>query len=881
MKALLNRCFNPQSIGVVGATHKKEKIGFAVMQNLRHFDGRVYPVNPKYRKLEEKKCYTSVKGLPEPLDLAIITTPLHSIPEIISTLGAAGCACALIMTGNTAQSGADRDQYELELLDAAKRAGVRLIGPGSLGIQSPALGLNATFGVAMPPSGRIACITQSGTIGTAILDWAADKKVGFSRFVALGGMVDIAFDDLIDYFGTDGHTNCILLYMERVTNARRFMSAARAFARSKPMVVLKAGVTAEGARAIMLHSGGAAGDDAIYDAAFQRAGLIRVDSIQELFDCAHALASQPLPKGKRLSIVTNAGGPAILASDELSGRGGVLTSLQQGPSGKGSPHPGLDGAYRNPVHVGGDGSAQLFRQALHRCFSDPATDGLLAIVTPQHMTDPEGMAQALAEESKGRATPVFASWMGQEGVSEGRKVLEAFGIPWYPFPERAVAAFMRMARYREMLDLLHETPPVAPIEYEGLNQTKSIINMALAGGRSHLSQEEAFAFLSTYGISLKRDRVVYGAEQAIIEAEKMGFPVELSPIYPEGSDCDIRIIVRSAEGVRHAHQWLLSHIGQGAIEATRIGVLVNKPPVSGEVLYCHVQKDDVFGPVIFVATEPFAQSGFEGAKAALPPLNMALAGHLISEVSQKASFSANSKLLKEYSWAFQEVLCRFAHLLVCEPQVSRLEAGPFVLEKGAVMVAEAQVFLDTGWSGSEDPHRHLSIVPYPEHWVKRVTLNDGTPLVFRPIRPEDGPLEAALIKNTSKESLYFRFFGFVPGMDQRQLARFTHIDYDREMAIVAVRNIEGREEMLGVVRIVGDAWRKDAEYAILIADAWHGKGLGSLLTDYIMVIARAQGYERITATFLKHNTAMRRLFERKQFTINQGSEDVDEAEWIL
>jgi acetyltransferase len=885
MKAILNRFFNPQSIAVIGATLKQEKIGFAVMQNLRLFDGRVYPVNPKYRALGDNKCYEGIRDLPESVDLAVITTPLNRIPGIISSLGTSGVLCALILTGSTALSGAARRQYELELLDVAKRAGIRIIGPGSLGIQSPVLGLNATFGVAMPPPGRIAFITQSGTIGAAILDWAADKKVGFSRFVSLGGMVDIAFDDLIDYLGTDSQTNCILLYVERVTNARRFMSAARAFARAKPMVVLKAGVTAEGARAIMLHNGGAAGDDTVYDAAFQRAGVIRVHSIQALFDCAQALASQPLPKSNRLAIVTNAGGPAILASDELSERGGVLTSLQYGPSGKTPPE--TDEEYRNPVHIGGDGRVDAFRQAVSTCLADPGADGLLAIVTPQYMTDPEAMAQVLAEKAKGCGKPVLASWMGQKGVLGGRSVLEAFSIPWYPFPERAVTAFMHMARYREMLDLLRVAPSDAPIEYKGAGyrQTRGIIKRALSEGRPQLRPEEALAFLSAYGMTVERHEVLYETEQIVDRAVKIGFPVEMTQTdaatLPEGSERVIRIVVESEEGLRRAYQYMRAQYDHGGADAVRVDVMIKKAPMSAPSLYIHAQKDEVFGPVIFLGTGPFTMSDAKRGVAALPPLNMALAGHLIREVCQKASFSGNSILLKEGGQALQELLCRFAHLLVCEPQVRSVDAGPLVLHAEDVVVVGAQVLLDITWKGSEDPHKHLCILPYPEHWIKQVTLKDGTELVFRPIRPEDGPLEAALINNTSKESLYFRFFGFVPGLDQRQLARFTHIDYDREMAIVAVRIQDGKEEMLGVVRIVGDAWRKDAEYAILVSDAWHGKGLGSLLTDYIIDIARVQGYERVKAFFLKQNTAMRRLFERKQFTIRNGTDDADEAEWVF
>ncbi|MDX2135004.1 MAG: GNAT family N-acetyltransferase [Saprospiraceae bacterium] len=888
MKDILDRFFAPKAIAVFGATIRAEKVGFALMQNLKTYGGKVYPVNPKYTKIDGLKCYARAKDLPKGVDLAVITTPPDTVAAVVEACGKAGITCAMVLTAGFKEAGEAGQQRYRALRQAAQSAGVRLIGPNCLGLQSPALHLNASFASAMPPAGRLAFISQSGAMGSAILDWACDKKVGFSHFVSLGSMADIAFDHLIDYFGTDSHTACILMYMENMTHARRFMSAARAFARSKPIVVLKAGATREGARAAFLHTGSAAGDDAVYDAAFRRAGIIRVQTIQQLFDCAQALAYQPLPAGNRLAIVTNAGGPAILAADALAQRGGVLASLQPDSILHLQATLPEAASTQNPVDILGDGTADQFRQAVHTCLFDPNVDGLLAILTAQSMTDAKALAEVVVRESKPVfAKPVYAAWMGQKQVADGRKTLDAGKIPWYPFPERAVTVFMHMVRYRETLDLLHETPTDLPVELKDIHRKKAAALIALAHkqGRTLLNKTESKQLLAAYGIPVHIGLSAKSEDEAVQNALETGFPVAMkidSPdIWRKSEVHGVRLGIETEAGVRQVYRFLMENVRRIRPDARLLGVTVERMCPSDYALFIGAHRDPVFGPVIaFGAGGPGSEIWMDRT-VGLPPLNMALAKHLIRETRIGAVLDAYVSKPGAPLEQLQRVLCRFAYLLMDFPDVAEIAIEPYAMNDQGGSALDAQVRIERTPSAQREPYEHLSIHPYPTQWIRPAKLKDDTPVLLRPIRPEDEPLEAELVKQSSRESLYFRFFGFVPGLGHAQLARFTHIDYDREMAIVAIVENKGKEQIIGVVRIVGDAWRENAEYAILVADAWHGHGVGSMLTDYIIEIARAQGYKIITASFLKTNGAMRRLFERKKFRISGGQDEADNAVLVL
>ena len=826
MKQLLDQFFFPKSVAVLGATDKKEKVGYALLQNLLDFGGKVYPVNPKYSEVQGLPCFKRLKDLPERPDLVVVAIPAAQVPALMREFGAAGVQAVLIVSAGFRESGEAGAQLYHTLQKEAAAHGIRLIGPNCLGLLTPSIRLNATFSPSMPAQGRVAFITQSGALGSSILDWAIEKNVGFSHFVSVGNMADIGFEHLIDYFGADSRTSCILIYMEHLTNARKFMSAARAFARSKPIVILKAGSSPDGARAALMHTGASTGNDAVFDAAFHRAGVIRVQTIQQLFDCAQALAMQPLPSGDRLAIVTNGGGPAILALDVLAQRGGHLAVLSPKTLEKlEAILPPFRLNWENPVDVLGDCSVENYRASLRACLFDPGVSAVLAILTAQSMTDAAAVAEAVVAEAKQVYNkPVYTAWMGLRSVRSGREILESGKIPWYPFPERAVTVFMHMVRYRENLDLLYETPPDLPISLGGLQReaARQLLQQIRAAGRTVLSSEEAMAVLACYGIP--------GAEELETQNSKLKTP--------EPEERPLPAIFMGAD------------------------------------------KDPVFGPVI-----SFGMGGPDAAIWAdrafgLPPLNLALAQQLMDHTKLARLLRENAVYAPPPEYLPLQ-LCRLAYFVMDFPDVKSAAIQMLGTPQTASRVVEATMVLEENPVSHRLPYEHLCILPYPTQWMKNAVLKDGLAVLLRPIRPEDEPLEAAMVQETSRESLYFRFFGYTPGIDHRMLARFTHIDYDREMAIVAQIEVDGKPKLIGVVRIVGDGWRETAEYAILVADAWHGRGLGGLLTDYIIEIARVQGYKKITASFLKRNGSMRRLFERKGFRIWGGSDESDYSELIL
>ena len=880
MKAILDRFFQPKTIAVFGATDKPEKVSCAILQNLKSFEGKVLGVNPKYTTVMGFPCYKNAKSLPLVPDLAIIATPAPTVPALIGEIGKKGIRAALVISAGFKEAGAAGEKLHRELMFAADKHKVRIIGPNCMGLLTPALSLNATFSPSIPPPGRVAFISQSGAIGSAILDWAASKKVGFSYFASVGSMSDIGFDQLIDYFASDSHTACILIYMESLHNARKFLSAARAFARSKPIVVLKAGASAEGARAALSHTGAMAGNDAVYDAAFKRAGIIRVNGIQQLFDCAQALATQPLPAGNRLAIVTNAGGPAILATDALMKLGGTLSTLS--PETIQSLNNALPPAWSkgNPVDVLGDARAEQFRAALRACLFDPNVDAVLTILTAQSITDPTGVAEAVVAESRAVfGKPVYASWMGLEHVRKGREVLENGKVPWFPFPERAVDVFMRMVNYRENLEMLYETPADLPIEFPDIrrDEARAIVAKAQNENRVNLDEQESKNLLACYGIPVNTGRIVKTSAALSAALKETGFPVvmkiESPDIWHKTDVGGVWLDIANETEAQNAFHIMLENIRRRRPDARIEGVLVEKMmKVEHEVLIGSI-KDPVFGPVIVFGLGGTATEVWKDRTIGLPPLNLALARHLVEGTTVSKLLHGFRHLPAAPLEMLQTVLCRFAYLLMDIPDLREFDINPFAMNASGGMALDAAGTLEHNPTRQREPYDHLSILPYPTQWQKTITLRNGVNALLRPIRPEDELMEGELVKLTSRDSLYFRFFGIVSGMDHKFLSRMTHIDYDREIVIVAEIEQDGWKQIIGEVRIVGDGWRESAEYAILVTDSWQNLGLGGALTDFIIDIARQQGYQTIHASFLKSNGNMRRMFVKKGFKMVGGDED--------
>ncbi|MBU6342643.1 MAG: acetate--CoA ligase family protein, partial [Bacteroidetes bacterium] len=808
MKGVLNQFFQPKSIAVIGATEKKEKIGYAVLVNLSNFQGKVYPVNPKYTQILDKTCYKRLKDLPETPSLAILATPAATTPAILTECGKAGILCVVILSSGFKEVGTEGERIYRDMLHVASKYRIRIIGPNCIGILSPEIGLNATFASAIPGPGRVAFISQSGALGAAILDWAAEKRVGFSYFVSMGNMADISFDHLIDYFGQDSRTACILIYMEHLVNARKFMSAARAFARSKPIVILKAGATREGARAAMLHTGAPAGNDLVYDAAFRRAGLIRVHTIQQFFDCTQALANQPLPLGKRLCIITNAGGPAIIAVDALIRRRGTLASLQPETIQKLNVALPDIWSKNNPVDMGGDAGAEQYRAAIRTCLFDPNVDALLVVLTAQQVTNATAIAEIVVQESKAVfPKPVYAAWMGYSSVLEGRQVLEKGKIPWYPFPERAIEVFMNMANYKENLDLLSEMPPDQPIGFSDIRQeeAKLLIREIQNAGRTQLDESESKQLLSFYGIPSNISLRAHSKQEAIQQAEKLGYPVVLkidSPdIWYKMEVGGIRTNIENPEELSQAYQATMDYVRKKRPDARIHGVTIEKMQVFQHELFIGSEKDPVFGPVITFGMGGITGDIWQDRTIGLPPLNLALAKRLIEPTKVYQLMQGYGNQSKTPVSLLEDALCRFTYLLMDFPDIRSIEINPFAMQPQAGLALDAKIMLERNPSLQNDPYAHLSILPYPTQWIKKVKLRNKIELTLRPIRPEDELMEAELARAASKQSLYFRFFGYVPGIDHRFLSRLTQVDYDREMAIVAQIEENGIDKIIGEVRI--------------------------------------------------------------------------------
>lgn len=877
MRQQLDKIFQPERIAVIGASSKEGSVGFAVFYNLLQsgFSGTVYPVNLNHRQIQGQRAYPSVGKVPEQVDLAVICTPAATVPGVVEECGEAGVGGLVIISAGFKEAGAEGQAMYEQILQTARAYGMRIVGPNCLGFINPHLGINASFATKMALPGNIAFISQSGALCTSILDWSVDQSVGFSFFVSIGSMLDVSFADLIDYFGTDPRTSCILIYMESLSEARHFMSAARAFARSKPIIVLKAGRSAEGGQATLSHTGSLAGNDAVYETAFQRAGIIRVDTIAQLFNCAQSLAMQPRPAGNRLAIVTNAGGPGVLATDYLVQNGGRLAELSEETYARLNEILPAAWSHRNPVDVLGDASAELYRDALQACLRDPGVDGVLTILTTQAVTDPGAVAREVVAVAGDSAKPILASWMGESDVQEGRELLEAGQIPNYRYPESAVDVFLKMYHYSRNLEMLYQTAPSIPQDL-GLKPevAQVIIDHALRQGRTQLMENEAKELMRSYGIAVGAYRVVPKVQQAVDFANEIGFPVVLKIASPNiGHKTEVggvKLNLNSAEEVRKAFSEIMEGVRTHAPEAEVRGVLVEKMVKKEFELLIGAKKDPVFGPVIAFGKGGVAVEVYRDTRLGLPPLNRVLARRII-EGTRIYPLLKGFRGMPGVDLDFLEtLLCKFAYLVMDFPQIREIDINPYVMDQHGGLALDAHIVLEKPEAVPEgQPYQHLVISPYPEKYTKTTVLKSGQVAILRPIRPEDEPLEARMFKYLSQQSLYFRFFGFVPHVTHDLLTRFTHIDYAREMAIIAEVEEAGERKMVAVVRIIADAWGQNAEYAIVVADPWQGQGLGNLLTDYILEIAQDMGIRKIYATVLARNSGMLHIFEKRGFEITQ------------
>ena len=871
----MKRIFNPDTVAVIGASNNEGSVGYALMRNLvgSGFKGTVYPINYKSKSIYGIRAYANLKDTRDNIDLAVIATPSATVPSIVEECGQHGVGGIVIISAGFMEAGDEGKARLKQILATAKKYNMRIIGPNCLGFIKPSINLNASFANKMALPGKIALISQSGALCTAILDWSIEQNVGFSHFVSIGSMADIGFHDLIDYFGSDPNTNSIVIYMESLTFARKFMSAARSFSRSKPIIVLKAGKSQDGAKVALSHTGTLAGNNMAFNAAFKRAGIIPVNTIEQLFNAAQTLSMQPRPKGNRLAIVTNAGGPGVLATDHIVNLDGELATLSEETMKILNDKLPPMWSHGNPIDVLGDAGDDRYGIAAEACLKDKNVDGLLVVLTPQAMTHADEIATRIVEISRKYKKPILASWMGEKDVAAGIEILERGRVPNFRTPENAVTTFMDMFSYTRNTEALYETPATIPHEFKSNKaKNKALLNKIIGEKRFVLTEDETKELLSNYQIPITANHIAVTAEEAAAVAAKIGFPVAMkiaSPDITHKTDTGgVVLNVRNKKNVKIIFNDIIKRAKAANPNADIHGVLIEEMVSKKYELLIGSKKDPIFGPVIVFGMGGVNVEIFKDMNVGLPPLNMALAMRLIEDTKMY-------KLLKGYRGmkavdlkALQFLLYKFSYLIMDFPEIKEIDINPFVIDEEGGVVLDAKVILDEEVALSPiKPYSHLVISPYPDEYTSEFTLSDGRKVTIRPIRPEDEPMEKEMFKSFSRQTQYYRFFGFIKDVTHELLVRYTQIDYDREMALIAEMEEDGEKKMIGVVRLVADSKNEKAEYAIVVADPWQGLGLGDEFTTKILNIAIERGVEKVYANVLQANTTMLHMFRSRNFKI--------------
>ena len=860
----LNYLFEPRSVAVIGASERPHSVGYTVMRNLLAggFGGPVMPVNPRYEAVAGVLAYPSVAALPRAPDLAVIGTPPHSVPGIVAELGARGTRAAVVLTAGLSRLSDEQGRnLEQAMRDAARPHLMRILGPNCLGVSVPGLRLNASFAHTDALPGRLAFVSQSGALCTAVLDWARSQGIGFSHFVSLGDIADVDFGDVLDYLASDPSTEAILLYIESIREARKFMSAARAAARNKPVVAVKAGRVAEGARAAASHTGALAGADDVYDAALRRAGMLRVHEIDELFDAVETLArSRPL-KGDRLAILTNGGGLGVMATDALVMSGGNLAQLSEETLARLDSVLPATWSRGNPLDVIGDAPGERYVQTLEILLTDLAVDAVLFIHAPTAIVESSTIAAAVAEMMRKTNRNVLASWVGGAAVQKARRIFTEHDIPVYETPDKAVRAFMHLVDYRRNQEMLMETPVSAPEAFSpDTGRARAIIDQVLAGGRKLLTEPEAKAVLSAYGIPVVETRSASNAQEAARLAAELGFPVALKILAPKithKSDVGgVVLDLESAEEVERAATGMASRLAQLLPEAELTGFTVQtmaRRPRAQELIV-GATVDPMFGPVVLFGHGGTAVEVIRDRAVALPPLNMNLARELVSRTRVARVLAG----YRDRPAVDMEALCltllQVSQLITDLPQIAEVDINPLFADDAGVLALDARMRVAaTELSGAQ----RLAIRPYPKELEEQIEI-EGETVTLRPIRPEDEPQHRVFIDTLDPEDIRFRFLGPIGELPlpHPAIARFTQIDYDREMAFIAtVPRAEG-PQTLGVVRAINDPDNQRAEFTILVHSTQKGRGLGRMLLEKMIGYCRERGTRKIAGRVLLENKRM-------------------------
>ena len=881
----LDAIFRPRSVAVIGATDKEGSVGRTLLWNLiRHpFGGAVFPVNPKRSSVLGVKAYPTLTAVPDQVDLAVVVTPAPSVPAIMRECVDKRVRGTIVISAGFKEAGPEGVALEQEVKQQVARGGMRLIGPNCLGVMSPLTGLNATFAAGMARPGNVAFMSQSGALCTAVLDWSLRENVGFSAFASLGSMLDVSWGDLIDYLGRDPHTHSIIIYMETIGDARAFLSAAREVAPLKPIIVIKPGRTEAGARAAASHTGSLTGSDEVLDAAFRRSGVLRVNDISELFYMAEVLSKQPRPAGPRLSIVTNAGGPGVLATDALLLSGGQLATLSP------ETRAALDGvlpahwSHGNPIDVLGDASPERYARALEIAARDPGSDGLLVVLTPQAMTDPTRTAEALRPYAQLPGKPVLASWMGGPDVQAGEAILNKINIPTFSYPDTAARVFLHMWRYTANLQALFETPvlPGGAQRAGARDEVAGIVQRARAAGRSLLSEAESKAVLAAYGIPTVPTRVAGSEDEAVAAARELGYPVVLKlhsfTITHKTDVGGVKLDLADERAVRQAYGAIAAAVAERAGREHFLGVTV-QPMVqrAGQELIIGSSVDPQFGPVVLFGAGGTLVEVYRDRALGLPPLTSTLANQMIDRTVISRALAGVRGQRPVDRQALAQLLVTFSQLVVEQPAIREVDINPLLASADRLVALDARVVLHRPELAEADLPRP-AIRPYPREYTWPLVTGKGEQLTLRPIRPEDEPALARFHQTLSEQTVYLRYLQHLQ-LNQRvahqRLARLCFIDYAREMALVAERPAGGGGpgEILAVGRLVR-ATPAEAEFALLVADAHQGQGLGSALLSRLVEIGRAEGLSQIFGEIAPGNAPMQAICRKLGFKLERELED--------
>jgi acetyltransferase len=878
----LDAVFSPRSIAVIGATDRPSSVGRTLLLNLisSPFGGTVYPVNPKRTSVLGIRAYATIADVPDAVDLAVIATPAASVPAVMQECAASGVRAAIIISAGFRETGEEGAELESNIRAIARSAGMRVIGPNCLGVMRPVSGLNATFAGRIAKPGSVAFISQSGALLTSILDWSVVENVGFSAFVSIGSMADVGWGDLISHFGDDHRTHSIVLYMESIGDARGFLSAAREVALRKPIIVIKAGRTEAAARAAVSHTGTLAGSDDVLNAAFRRSGVVRVEAIADLFYLAEVLSKQPRPAGNRLTIVTNAGGPGVLATDALILGGGKLAELSdESRSSLDSLLP-AHWSRSNPVDVLGDAGPEAYAKSVEILRADPGADGVLVVLTPQAMTHPTDTARSLAEAVKGARKPVLASWMGGESIAAGERILNEAGIPTFAYPDTAARVFNYMWRYNYNLRGIYETPVLADSGGSGADATgesAKIIESIRNEGRTLLTEFEAKRILDLYDVPTVETRRATSVEDAIEAAHAIGYPVVLkldSRSITHKTDVDgVHLNLESDQAVEAA----FARTKQGACDADRDGfdgvtvqAMVRR---NGYELIIGSSLDEQFGPVLLFGAGGTLVEVYKDRALGLPPLTTTLARRMMEQTRIYEALKGIRGRAAVSMEMLEQLLVRFSRLVVEQRWIREIDINPLHVDEGGAIALDARMVLHPPETGIDDLPR-LAIRPYPQQYVGTFALTSGEDVMIRPIRPEDEPMLVEFHQHLSEHSVYMRYAGSLK-LSQRvshdRLARMCFIDYDREMALVVERGrADGTRQIIAVGRLTRIRGTDDGEFAMVIRDDMQRQGIGKELLSRLLDVGRAEGMRRVIAEILAQNAPMQHVCQSLGFEIDRS-----------